>query len=179
VGGDIDMIKITLPISKENITKLVVGQEVFVTGTIYTARDAAHKRMDDALNGKKVLPIKIDGATIFYAGPCPAKEGQVIGSCGPTTSSRMDKYAPRLYDLGLSFVIGKGNVGDGVKEAIKRNGGCYLAATGGAGAMLASCVTAMEVVAYADLGPESIKKLEVRDMPLIVAVNGHGDIFKY
>jgi len=173
------MTKITLPISKEEMRKLVVGQEVFVSGIIYTARDAAHKRMDDTLNDGKKLPIEIDGACIYYAGPCPAKKGQVIGSCGPTTSLRMDKYAPRLYDLGLSFVIGKGNIGQSVKDAIKRNDGCYLAATGGAGALFASCIKSMEVIAYEDLGPESIKKLEILDMPLIVAVNGRGDIYKY
>ncbi len=172
------MTKIKLPISKDEIAKLKVGQEVFVSGTIYTARDAAHKRMDDALQAGQDLPIKIDGACIYYAGPCPTKPGHVIGSCGPTTSCRMDKYAPRLYDLGLSMVIGKGNIGDEVKKAISRNGSCYLAATGGAGALLASCVKSFEVVAYDDLGAESIKKLEVEDMPLIVAVNDKNDIYK-
>jgi fumarate hydratase subunit beta len=172
------MKKINLPISKAQIRKLVGGQEVLLSGTIFTARDAAHKRMDDSLKKGEALPIKIKDACIYYAGPCPAKPGQVIGSCGPTTSSRMDAYAPKLYDLGLSLVIGKGNIGDKVKKAIKDNGGCYLAATGGAGALLASCIKHIEVIAYDDLGAESIKKLQVVDMPLIVAVKTDYDIYK-
>jgi fumarate hydratase subunit beta len=168
---------INLPISKSDIKDLKIGEEVFLSGTIYTARDAAHKRMEDTLNRGEKLPIEIEDACIYYAGPCPAKPGQVIGSCGPTTSSRMDAYAPRFYDLKMGCVIGKGPVGQAVKEAIKRNKSCYFAATGGAGALIGSSIKKVSVVAYEDLGAESIKKMEVVDLPAIVAVKDDEDIF--
>jgi len=160
-----------------DIAELKVGEEIFLSGYVFTARDAAHKRMIEAIDRGESLPIDIKDACIYYAGPCPAKPGQIIGSCGPTTASRMDRFAPRLYDMGLRCVIGKGPVGDEVKQSIKRNNACYFAATGGAGALIASCVISVETIAYEDLGAESIKKLEVKDFPVIVAVKGEKDIF--
>lgn len=171
------MKKLNLPLLKEDIKNLKIGEEVFLSGLIITARDATHLRMDKALDNKEKLPFDIKKACIYYAGPSPEKPGQIIGSCGPTTSSRMDKYAPRLYDLGLICVIGKGPVGENVKKAIKRNGACYFAATGGAGALIASCIKSVKVLAYDDLGAESIKQMEVKDFPLIVAIKDDEDIY--
>ena len=148
---------------------------VYLTGTIYTARDAAHKRMAQALAEGRELPINIEGEIIYYMGPSPAREGRPIGSAGPTTASRMDKYAPSLLDLGLSAMIGKGKRTQQVQEAIVRNGAVYFAAIGGAGALLSKSIEKAEVVAYEDLGTEAIRKLEVKDFPVIVVIDAQGN----
>ena len=166
--------RITLPLTEENVKDLKAGDYVYLTGTIYTARDAAHKRMDEALNAGEKLPIDIAGTTIYYMGPSPAREGRPIGSAGPTTASRMDKYAPRLLDLGLKGMIGKGRRSDAVRDAIVRNGAVYFAAVGGAGALLSKAIVASEVVAYDDLGTEAIRKLEVENFPVIVVIDKTG-----
>ncbi len=153
---------------------LRAGDRVFLSGTVYTARDAAHKRFFEALHSKKELPIIIDGAALYYAGPTPTPAGLAIGSCGPTTSSRMDVFAPHLLDMGLKCMIGKGERSAEVCEAIRRNKAVYLCAIGGAGALAASCIDSCEVVAYEDLGCESVKKLEFNNFPLICAIDCKG-----
>lgn len=165
---------ITAPISKEAAKELRAGDYVYLTGTIYTARDAAHKRMYEALEKGETLPLEMKDNVIYYMGPSPAREGRVIGSAGPTTASRMDKYAPALLDLGLTGMIGKGKRSEAVKEAIVRNGAVYFAAVGGAGALLAGSIKASEVIAYDDLGTEAIRKLEVEDFPVIVVIDSAG-----
>ena len=166
---------IKAPISDEEAVSLVAGDYVYITGTIYTARDAAHLRMYEALERGEELPINMKNNIIYYMGPSPAREGRPIGSAGPTTSSRMDKYAPKLLDLGLKGMIGKGKRSDAVKEAIVRNQAVYFAAVGGAGALLSKSITASEVVAYDDLGTEAIRKLEVKDFPVIVVIDSKGN----
>jgi len=167
---------IKTPITKEIAETLFAGDYIYLTGTIYTARDAAHKRMYETLQeGKKELPINIKEQTIYYMGPSPAREGRPIGSAGPTTSSRMDKYAPQLLDIGLSAMIGKGKRNKEVTEAIARNKSVYLAAVGGAGALLSKCIKSSEVVAYEDLGTEAIRKLKVENLPVIVVIDCHGN----
>ena len=166
---------IRIPYDRETADSLKAGDYVFLSGTIYTARDAAHKRMDEALNEGKELPIDMDGAVIYYMGPSPAREGRPIGSAGPTTSTRMDRYAPRLLDLGLSGMIGKGKRQPAVKEAIVRNHAVYFAAVGGAGALLSQRIISSEVVAYDDLGTEAVRRLEVKDFPVIVVVDSEGN----
>lgn len=166
---------INAPFDKETAKSLKAGDYVYITGTIYTARDAAHKRMDDALNNGEKLPINIEGNVIYYMGPSPAREGRPIGSAGPTTATRMDKYAPRLLDMGLIGMIGKGKRRQPVLDAIVRNGAVYFAAVGGAGALLAQRIIKSEVVAYDDLGTEAIRKLEVKDFPVIVVVDSEGN----
>lgn len=166
---------ITAPITKETAKSLHAGDYVYVTGTIYTARDAAHKRMDEALDRGEELPIDIKDQAIYYMGPSPAREGRPIGSAGPTTASRMDKYAPRLLDLGLKGMIGKGKRSQTVKEAIIRNKAVYFAAVGGAGALLSKSILSSEVVAYDDLGTEAIRRLEVKDFPVIVVIDSEGN----
>ena len=166
---------ITLPLTKEAINELKAGDYVFLSGVIYTARDAAHKRMDETLNEGKELPVDIKNNTIYYMGPSPAREGRPIGSAGPTTASRMDKYAPRLLDLGLLGMIGKGRRSEAVKDAIIRNGAVYFAAVGGAGALLSKAIVSSEVVAYDDLGTEAIRKLTVKDFPVIVVIDNKGN----
>ncbi len=166
---------IKAPLLKEDISKLKAGDYVYITGTIYTARDAAHKRMFEALQNGETLPIEMKNNVIYYMGPSPAREGRPIGSAGPTTSSRMDKYAPSLLDLGLSGMIGKGKRNEQVKEAVVRNGAVYFAAVGGAGALLSKAITSSEVVAYDDLGTEAIRKLEVKDFPAIVVMDKDGN----
>lgn len=166
---------ITAPITKEVSRLLRAGDYVYITGTIYTARDAAHKRMDEALKNGEKLPINIENQAIYYMGPSPAREGRPIGSAGPTTASRMDKYAPKLLDLGLTAMIGKGKRSPEVLEAVKRNESVYLAAVGGAGALLSKCIKSSEVVAYEDLGTEAIRKLEVEDFPVIVVADCEGN----
>lgn len=166
---------ITAPITKEVSRTLRAGDYVYITGTIYTARDAAHKRMDETLAKGEALPINIENQVIYYMGPSPAREGRPIGSAGPTTASRMDKYAPKLLDLGLTAMIGKGKRSPEVLEAVKRNGSVYLAAVGGAGALLSKCIKSSEVVAYDDLGTEAIRKLEVEDFPVIVVADCEGN----
>lgn len=166
---------ILAPISKETIAELQAGDYVYITGTIYTARDAAHKRMQETLDRGEKLPIQLENNLIYYMGPSPAREGRPIGSAGPTTSSRMDKYAPQLMDLGLAGMIGKGKRSQAVLDAIVRNGAVYFAAVGGAGALLSKSILKSEVVAYDDLGTEAIRKLEVKDFPVIVVVDKDGN----
>ena len=166
---------IKTPISKEEVASLNIGDYVYITGTIYTARDAAHLRMDETLDKKEALPINMENNIIYYMGPSPAREGRPIGSAGPTTASRMDKYAPRLLDLGLKGMIGKGKRSEAVKEAIIRNGAVYFAAVGGAGALLSKSIISSEVVAYDDLGTEAIRKLQVENFPVIVVIDCEGN----
>lgn len=166
---------ITAPITKETARSLHAGDYVYVTGTIYTARDAAHKRMDEALDRGESLPIDIKDQAIYYMGPSPAREGRPIGSAGPTTASRMDKYAPRLLDLGQTAMIGKGKRSQAVIDAIIRNGSVYFAAIGGAGALLSQRIKKSEIVAYDDLGTEAIRKLEVEDFPVVVVIDSQGN----
>ena len=163
------------PICKEEIKQLKSGDNVYITGTIYTARDAAHKRMYEALQAGEELPIDIKNNLIYYMGPSPAREGRAIGSAGPTTASRMDKYAPALLDLGLGGMIGKGKRSQAVTDAIVKNESIYLAAIGGAGALLSKAINYSEVVAYDDLGTEAIRKLEVEDFPAIVVIDCEGN----
>ncbi len=167
--------EIKAPIDKEVIKTLKAGDMVYITGTIYTARDAAHKRMAEALSAGNSLPIDMKNNVIYYMGPSPAREGRPIGSAGPTTASRMDKYAPDLLDLGLGAMIGKGKRNQAVIDAIVRNGAVYLAAIGGAGALLSKAIVASEVVAYDDLGTEAIRKLEVERFPAIVVIDSEGN----
>ena len=166
---------IKAPISKEVSRKLRAGDYVYITGTIYTARDAAHKRMDDALKNGENLPVDMVGQTIYYMGPSPAREGRPIGSAGPTTASRMDKYAPRLLDLGQKAMIGKGKRTKEVLDAVIRNHAVYFAAVGGAGALLSKCITESEVICYDDLGAEAIRKIMVENFPVIVVADCHGN----
>lgn len=166
---------ITAPITKEVSASLRAGDYVYITGTIYTARDAAHKRMDEALDRGEKLPLDIKDQVIYYMGPSPAREGRPIGSAGPTTASRMDKYAPRLLDLGQSAMIGKGKRTKEVLDAVVRNKAVYFAAVGGAGALLSKCIKSSEVIAYEDLGAEAIRKLEVEDFPIIVVADCEGN----
>ena len=188
---------ITLPFSEEDIKKIKNQDVLYLNGTLYSARDAAHKRMYDAINeylektGKTadqvssselyengVTPIDLTGKILYYLGPTPAKPGQVIGSAGPTTSSRMDKYTPLLLDLGLSGMVGKGRRSDDVKAAIKRNKAIYMGATGGAGALLSKCIKSSEVIAYDDLGTEAIRKMEVENFPVTVLIDSEGEAFR-
>lgn len=166
---------INAPISQETAKSLRAGDYVYITGTIYTARDAAHKRMYEALQNGEALPISMENNIIYYMGPSPARAGRPIGSAGPTTASRMDKYAPKLLDLGLKGMIGKGKRSEAVKKAIIRNGAVYFAAVGGAGAILSKCITDSQVIAYDDLGTEAIRKLEVKNFPVIVVIDSEGN----
>jgi fumarate hydratase subunit beta len=166
--------RITTPLSDDDVIKLKAGDVVFVTGTIYTGRDAAHKRMFEALDKGESLPFDVKGAIIYYVGPTPAPPGRPIGSCGPTTSYRMDTYTPRLHSLGLKGTIGKGPRNSGVKEALIKYKAVYFAATGGAGALLSLCVQKARVVAYEDLGPEAVMELKVKDFPLLVINDAFG-----
>lgn len=166
---------ITAPITKETAKNLKSGDYVYISGTIYTARDAAHKRMYDILKENGSLPINIERQMIYYMGPSPAREGRPIGSAGPTTASRMDKYAPQLLDLGLGAMIGKGKRSQEVIDAIVRNDAVYFAAVGGAGALLSKCIKSSEVIAYDDLGTEAIRKLTVENFPVIVVIDCEGN----
>ncbi len=166
---------IRAPFDAAEVRKLKSGDYVYISGTIYTARDAAHKRMQEALDKGESLPLTMAHNVIYYMGPSPAREGRPIGSAGPTTASRMDKYAPALLDMGLAGMIGKGKRSDAVKEAIVRNGAVYLAAVGGAGALLSKSILSSEVIAYEDLGTEAIRKLEVKDFPAIVVIDSEGN----
>ncbi|MCR5556117.1 MAG: Fe-S-containing hydro-lyase [Butyrivibrio sp.] len=166
---------IKAPIDKEEIASLKSGDMVYITGTIYTARDAAHKRMAEALADQKALPIDLRNNIIYYMGPSPAREGRPIGSAGPTTASRMDKYTPELLDLGLGGMIGKGKRSKDVTDAIVRNKSIYFAAIGGAGALLSKAIVESEVIAYDDLGTEAIRKLRVENFPAIVVIDSAGD----
>ncbi len=166
---------IQTPITQDLAVTLQAGDMVYISGTIYSARDAAHKRMFEALKKGESLPIPLTDNVIYYLGPSPAREGRPIGSAGPTTSGRMDKYTPQLLDKGLRGMIGKGKRTEAVKEAMIRNKAVYFAAIGGAGALLSKCITASEVIAYEDLGTEAIRKLEVKDLPAIVVMDANGN----
>ena len=165
---------ISLPLTDSDARSLRAGDYVYLTGELYTARDAAHKRMYDTLKKGGELPVDIRGQVVYYLGPTPARPGHVIGSAGPTTSSRMDKYAPELLDLGLKGMVGKGKRTREVIDAIVRNGAVYFAAVGGAGALLSKCIKKAEVVAYDDLGTEAIRRLWVEDLPVIVVIDSEG-----
>lgn len=167
-------IKISTPLTEEKVKGLKAGDTVLLSGALYTGRDAAHKRLIDLLDDNKELPLKIKDEIIYYVGPSPAKPGQVIGSAGPTTSYRMDPYAPRLLDLGLRGMIGKGARSEEVIEAIKRNNGIYFGAIGGAAALIGKSIVKSEIIAYEDLGAEAIRKIEVKDMPLVVIIDSEG-----
>lgn len=166
---------IQAPVSKEDARSLKAGDYVYLSGTIYTARDAAHKRMKEALDQGQKLPFDLKGSVIYYMGPSPAREGRPIGSAGPTTASRMDKYTPELLDLGLGAMIGKGKRSPAVIDAMVRNGAVYFAAVGGAGALLSKCILSSEIVAYEDRGAEAIRKLEVKNFPVIVVIDSQGN----
>ncbi len=166
---------IEVPYDREIAEKLCIGDYVYLTGTIYTARDAAHKRMYEALEKGEPLPFDVNGNVIYYMGPSPAREGRPIGSAGPTTASRMDKYTPSLLDLGLAGMIGKGKRTEAVREAVIRNGAVYFAAVGGAGAILSKAIKSSEVIAYDDLGTEAIRKLKVENFPVIVVMDSKGN----
>ena len=169
----------SFPADRAELSKLRAGDKLTVSGTIYTARDAAHKRLTELIASGEELPLDIRGAAVYYAGPTPEKPGQVIGSCGPTTSGRMDAYAPGLLDRGLAVMIGKGDRNAAVIDAIVRNGAVYLAAMGGAGALMGSCVKAARIVCYEDLGCEAIRELKVENMPLTVVIDSQGnDLYK-
>lgn len=166
--------KLTTPLTKEALAPLRAGDTVRLSGVVYTARDAAHKRMMELLDEGKPLPFPVKGAAVYYVGPTPERPGQVIGAAGPTTSGRMDAYAPRLLDLGLAAMIGKGGRNEDVQKAVVRNGAVYLAALGGAGALMAGSVESLEIIAWEDLGCEAVRRLEVEDMPLTVILDSVG-----
>ena len=168
-------IHITTPLTDEIISNLKSGDEVLISGTIYTARDAAHKKLVDSINSGESLPFDIKNAIIYYVGPSPKKPGDVIGSAGPTTSYRMDAYTPTLLDLGLKGMIGKGSRNKNVVESIKKNHAVYFAAIGGAGALISSTIKSSEVIAYEELGPEAVHKLTVEKFPAIVVLDSSGN----
>ena len=166
--------KLTTPVTKEDLAPLRAGDTVLLSGVVYTGRDAAHKRMMELLDDGKNLPFPVEGSALYYVGPTPERPGEVIGSAGPTTSGRMDAYSPRLLDLGQAIMIGKGARNQSVKDAVVRNGAVYLAALGGAGALMAACVKELEVLCWEDLGCEAVRRLEVEDMPLTVILDSRG-----
>ena len=168
------MIELNLPIDKERIKKLHAGDSVLISGTIYTARDCAHKRLKEMIEKGEKLPFDMNGAFIYYAGPCPAKPGYASGSCGPTTSARMDAYAPLLLDNGLGGMIGKGEMSAEVTDALKRNTGVYFAAIGGAGATYGKAIKKSELIAFPELLSEAVRKLEVQNFPAVVATDCYG-----
>ena len=171
--------KLTTPVTREDLAPLKAGDTVLLSGVVYTARDAAHKRMMELLDQGKPLPFPVEGSALYYVGPTPERPGEVIGSAGPTTSGRMDAYSPRLLDLGQAIMIGKGARNGAVKEAVVRNGGVYLAALGGAGALMSASVKALEVICWEDLGCEAVRRLEVEDMPLTVILDTcGGDLYE-
>ena len=165
---------LNVPFSKDDINDFETGDVVYLSGVIYSARDAAHKRMIEAYENGEPFPFDIKNQTVYYLGPTPARPGAIIGSAGPTTSGRMDKYTPTLLDNGLIGMIGKGRRSEGVIDSIKRNKCIYFAAVGGAGALLSKCIKASEVIAYDDLGPEAIRKLTVENLPVIVVIDSDG-----
>lgn len=167
--------KLTMPLTEEKVRDLRCGDNVLLSGVIYTGRDAAHKRLVELLDKGEPLPIDVKDSIIYYVGPAPAKPGQVIGSAGPTTSYRMDAYAPALLDEGLKGMIGKGKRSEEVVESMKKNGAVYFGAIGGAGALLAKCIKKVEIVAYEDLGTEAIRRIEVEDLPLTVIIDCYGN----
>ncbi|MCI8913946.1 MAG: Fe-S-containing hydro-lyase [Lawsonibacter sp.] len=166
--------RLTAPVTREELASLRAGDTVLLSGTVYTARDAAHKRMMEQLDAGQELPFPVEGSALYYVGPTPERPGQVIGSAGPTTSGRMDAYSPRLLDLGQAVMIGKGARNQAVKEAVVRNGAVYLAALGGAGALMSACVKELEVICWEDLGCEAVRRLVVADMPLTVILDSQG-----
>ncbi len=167
-------LKIHTSCLSEAAGQLHIGDRVLLTGTIYTARDAAHKRIFELLDKEEPIPFPLAGSVIYYAGPTPGQQGMAVGACGPTTAGRMDKFAPRLLKLGMLGMIGKGERSPEVQQAIVLRGGCYFAAVGGAGALIAKCIKTAEVVAFEDLGCESIKKMTVENLPLTVAIDCNG-----
>ena len=166
--------KLTTPATREDLAPLKAGDAVLLSGVVYTARDAAHKRMMELLDKGEPLPFPVEGSALYYVGPTPERPGEVIGSAGPTTSGRMDAYSPRLLDLGQAVMIGKGARNQAVKDAVVRNGAVYLAALGGAGALMAASVKKLEIICWEDLGCEAVRRLEVEDMPLTVILDPHG-----
>ena len=166
---------INVPFDADIVKELKAGDYVYLTGTIYTARDAAHKRMYEALQNGETLPFDIEGNVIYYMGPSPEREGRPIGSAGPTTASRMDKYTPALLELGMRGMIGKGRRTEAVRESMMKNQAVYFAAVGGAGALLSKSILQAEVIAYEDLGTEAIRKLEIKDFPVIVVMDCEGN----
>lgn len=167
--------KLNTPFTKESLKSLKAGDNVYITGFMYTARDAAHKRLVDLIERGDELPIDIKGACIYYVGPSPAKEGQALGSAGPTTSYRMDAYSPKLLDLGLMAMIGKGKRGPEVIEKIVEHGAVYFAAIGGAAALISKSIKSAEIIAYEDLGAEAIRKIYVEDFPATVIIDSRGE----
>ena len=168
-------INITVPMSRETARTLKAGDSVLLSGVIYTARDAAHKRLCELAAQGKELPLDVDGATIYFVGPTPAKPGEVIGSAGPTTAYRMDAYSPTLIGLGLTGMIGKGKRNEDVVNAMKTHGAVYFGAIGGCGALLSRCIKKAEVIAYEDLGAEAIRRLEVENFPVVVIIDSEGN----
>jgi len=168
-------IRLNTPFTKESIRNLKPGDNVLLSGTIYAARDAAHKKLMERLDRGEELPFEIKGAVIYYVGPSPTKEGEVIGSAGPTTSLRMDAYTPRLLDLGLLGMVGKGRRNDEVKAKIVEHGAVYFAAIGGAGALIKKTILSQETIAYEELGPEAVRRLVVKDFPVTVIIDSRGD----
>ena len=166
--------ELTAPVTREDLAPLRAGDTVLLSGVVYTARDAAHGRMMELLDRGEALPFPVEGSALYYVGPTPERPGETIGSAGPTTSGRMDAYSPRLLDLGQSVMIGKGARNKAVKEAVIRNGAVYLAALGGAGALMAASVKELEIICWEDLGCEAVRRLEVEDMPLTVILDAHG-----
>ncbi len=171
----VEAIRLRMPLEREELKKLRAGDRVLLNGKMLTGRDAAHKRLYDLLQEGKKLPVGIEGQTIFYVGPTPAPPGRVIGAAGPTTSYRMDKYAPLLMDRGLVGMVGKGLRNPEVKEAIVRNGAVYFGATGGSGALLSKCIKKARIAAYEDLGTEAVREIEVEDFPVIVIIDTEGN----
>ena len=170
-----DANKIMTPLSDELVKSLKAGDRVLVTGTVYTARDIAHKRLCQLIENGKNLPFDISGSVIYFVGPTPATQNRPIGAASPTTSSRMDEFSPSLIERGLKAMIGKGYRSDKVRDALKKNSAVHFAATGGAGALLSKHITSSEIISYEDLGTEAIRKLEVKDFPVVVAYDAHGN----
>jgi fumarate hydratase subunit beta len=170
---------ITLPVSEDELSSLNAGDIVILSGIVYTARDAAHKRIVEAINSNQPLPFELKDSAIYYTGPTPAKPGEIIGACGPTSSSRMDDYAPLLLEKGLKIMIGKGKRSQSVIESMKKHKAVYLCAVGGAAALAKKYIVSSKLIAYEDLGTEAVRKLEIKDFPLIVAIDAKGDsLFK-
>lgn len=168
-------VKLEMPVSEAEIRELQAGDKVLLSGVIYTARDAAHERLVTALEAGEELPFSVEGSAIYYVGPAPAQPDEVIGSAGPTTSYRMDPFTPSLLQEGLRVMIGKGKRNQQVKESMQQQGAVYLGATGGAAALISECITAVEVIAYPDLGPEAVRRLEVEEWPLICVIDSQGN----
>ncbi len=168
-------IRLTTPLTEEQVRNLKAGDNVLISGIIYTGRDAAHKRMVEALDKGEKLPFDPEGQVIYYVGPTPTKPGHAIGSCGPTSSYRMDPFAPRLLDLGLRGMIGKGKRNDQVIDSMKKNGAVYFGAIGGAAALISKSVVKCDIIAYEDLGPEAVRRLEIKDFPVIVIIDSEGN----